>query len=42
MPADQCVTDRIKNGLDGVFCIAVRELTEFASQFFDKITSCHK
>lgn len=37
----QCVAHGIKKGLDGVFGITVRQLTEPGGQFFDKIASGH-
>jgi len=41
VPAHECVAHGIKDCLDGVFCIAVRQLAEPCCQFFDKITSSH-
>ena len=31
----------LQNGLDGKFCVAVGELAEPGSEFFDKIGACH-
>src|SRR5688500_3851608 len=35
MPPHQCFAHRVKNGLDGVLGVAVRQLAEAGGQFFD-------
>jgi hypothetical protein len=39
--AHQRLAHRVKNGLDRVLGVAMRELAEAGSQFFDKITAGH-
>ena len=41
MAAHQRVAHRVKNGLDGVFGIAVGELAKAGGQFFNKVRAGH-
>ena len=41
VPAHQRVAHGVKNGLDGVFGVAVRELAEARGEFFDEIGAGH-
>ena len=38
---DQCIIHRVQNGLDSVFCVAVRELRKTPSQFLNKVGAGH-
>ena len=41
VPAHQCFTHGVKNGLDSSFGITVCKLAESRSQLFHKVRSCH-